>query len=103
MKARVRLILVALAAVPLVGATAPSDLGQRSAPAADAAVSTTVRIEAVDTSRHTVTFTRPDGETRNLAVVRPDAERFIETLEPGDEVEVTYREAVALSIEPNKG
>jgi len=84
-------------------ATPPSDPGQLTAPAADAPIVTTVRIEAVDASKHTVTFTRPDGETRSLAIVRPDAQRFIETLEPGDEVEVTYREAVALSIEPNKG
>jgi hypothetical protein len=34
--------------------------------------------------------------------MRPDAKRFIETLKAGDEVEVTYREAVAVSIEPNK-
>lgn len=82
--------------------TAPSGHGQRAAPATDGAIATTVRIEEVDTSEHTVTFTRADGETRKLAVMRPDAKRFIETLKAGDEVEVTYREAVAVSIEPNK-
>jgi len=81
---------------------APSDHGQRTGPATDGAIATTVRIEAVDPSAHTVTFTRADGETRKLAVMRPDAKRFIETLKPGDEVDVTYREAVAVSIEPNK-
>jgi hypothetical protein len=88
---------------PTDTAPAPSPPGQRTARAADAPVATTVRIDAVDTTEHTVTFTRADGETRKLAVRRPDAERFIKTLRPGDEVEVTYREAVALSIEPDKG
>ena len=37
-----------------------------------------------------------------MAVVRPDARQFVEKLKPGDEVQVTYREAVALSIEPKK-
>jgi hypothetical protein len=83
--------------------TVPSDPRQRTTPAADGPIVTTVRIKAVDTSERTVTFTRADGETRKLTVVRPDAERFIQTLKAGDEVEVTYSEAVAVSIEPDKG
>ena len=73
-----------------------------SASSDHAPTATTARIDAVDISTHTVTFTRPDGQTRRMAVMRPDAQRFIEKLKPGDEVQVTYREAVALSIEPNR-
>lgn len=70
---------------------------------ADSANTTTVRIDAVDTSKQTISFTRADGSTGELTVRRPDAERFIKTLKAGDELQVTFREAVALSIEPHRG
>jgi hypothetical protein len=63
-------------------------------------IATTVQIEAVDPSADTVTFTRPDGITRTLTVDNPDAMRFAESLKPGAQVQITYREAAAVSIQP---
>lgn len=63
-------------------------------------IATTVQIEAVDPSLDTVTFTRPDGITRTLTVGNPDAMRFAESLTPGAQVQITYREAAAVSIQP---
>jgi hypothetical protein len=74
--------------------------GQRPAGAAGYAITTTVQVESVDTSFDTVTFRRPDGFVRTLAVEDPSARRFIHGLRQGDNVEVTYIEAVAVEIRP---
>ena len=60
----------------------------------------TVQIQAVDPASNTVTFTRPDGVTRTLAVETPKGQQFIRRLRPGDQVDVTYHEAAAVSIQP---
>lgn len=73
--------------------------GQPPRVAAGRTVLTTVKIDAVDTSFHTVTFKRADGITRVVGVDDPDAKRFISTLKPGDSVEISYSEAVAVSVE----
>jgi hypothetical protein len=108
---RVRLtykIAVAAAVKPRgTPAAAPTEdtIEERSAPgkpphvAAGRTVLTTVKIDSVDTSFHTVTFKRADGITRVVGVDDPQAQRFIRTLKPGDSVEISYSEAVAVSVE----
>jgi hypothetical protein len=61
-----------------------------------------VTIESVDTSFDTVTFRRPDGLVRTVAIQSPEGRKFIRTLKPGDEVEITYTEAVAVEVVPGK-
>ena len=56
--------------------------------------------ESVDTSLNTVSFRRPDGLTRVLAIEDPKAQAFIRQLKRGDRVKVTYMEAVAVSVRP---
>jgi hypothetical protein len=63
-------------------------------------VTTTVVIEAVDRKTHSVTFVGPAGMTRTVDVVDPKAQQFIGTLQKGDEVQLTYVEAVAVTLEP---
>ena len=63
-------------------------------------VKTTVVIEAVDNTTHSVTFTGPSGMTRTVDVVDPKAQKFISELKKGDEVELTYVEALAVTVEP---
>jgi hypothetical protein len=77
--------------------------GDMPAGAVGKTVVTTVRVDSVDADNHTISFKRPDGITRKMAVEHPDAQRFIGQLKPGDEVQVTYREATAVSIEPARG
>jgi hypothetical protein len=72
--------------------------GAKPAAAAGAAVNATVKIESVDTKANTVTFVRPDGFWRTLKVQSPEGEKFIRTLKKGDEVDVTYVEAVAIEV-----
>jgi Cu/Ag efflux protein CusF len=63
-------------------------------------VKTTVVIEGVDSDTHSVTFTGPSGLTRTVDVVDPKAQKFIAGLKKGDEVELTYVEALAVTVEP---
>jgi len=63
-------------------------------------VQTRVMIRSVDLDTNTVTFVRPDGLVRVVAVRRPLGQQFIRGLKPGDEVDLTYSEAVAVSVQP---
>jgi hypothetical protein len=62
-------------------------------------ISATVKIESVDTAKHIVVFTAPDGALRAITVKRPTFQEYIKGLKPGDQVEITYTEAVAISVE----
>ena len=76
--------------------------GERPAAAVSASVSADVVIKSVDQSFDTVTFERPDGIVRTVAVEDPKANRFIQGLKPGDEVRVTYTEATAIALTPTR-
>jgi hypothetical protein len=89
-------------ATTLDTATYTAPAGSKPAGAVGATVSTTVQIESVDTSFDAVTFKRPDGFVRTIAVSSPEAKKFIRTLKKGDMVDVTYTEALAISVVPAK-
>ena len=63
-------------------------------------VTTTVVIESVDQPTNSVTFTGPAGMTRTVDVKDPKAQKFISTLKKGDQVQLTYVEALAVTVEP---
>jgi hypothetical protein len=74
--------------------------GSRPGAAVANQVTTTVVIEAVDNSEHSVTFMGPAGMSRTVEVKDPKAQKFISGLKKGDEVELTYVEALAVTLEP---
>jgi hypothetical protein len=76
--------------------------GEAPTKAIGRSIETTVRVDGVDPAAGTVTFTRSDGVTRTLSVEDEDALRFIRQLKPQDKVQVTYREAAAVSIQPQR-
>lgn len=63
-------------------------------------VKATVTIDAVDLKNNIVTFTGPQGNVNIVAVQRPQMREFLKTLKVGDKVDVTFTEAVAVSVEP---
>ena len=67
---------------------------------AGASATVTVKIEAIDLPTNTVAFKRSDGTTHIIEVKSPEMRNFIRTLKPGDHVNVTYTESVAVSIIP---
>lgn len=63
-------------------------------------IKTTVTIDSVDLKNNIVTFTGAQGNVNIVAVQRPQMREFIKTLKAGDKVDLTYTEAVAVSVEP---
>jgi hypothetical protein len=82
-----------------IGRAAP---GAKPGVAAGRQVSQSVRITAIDNKNHVVSFYGSDGLARSAPVRTPEGQAFLSKLKVGDEVELTYTEAVALSVEPAK-
>ena len=59
-----------------------------------------VRVDAVDATRNSVTFTEPDGVQRSVRVQNPRMQAFLRGLAPGELVDVVYLESVSLRVLP---
>ncbi len=77
-------------------------LGQRPSARASTTTNVPVTIKAVDTRTNQVTFFGQDGLVRVITVRTPQGQEFIKQLKPGDNVVVSFTEAIALSVEPAK-
>lgn len=73
--------------------------GERPAGAVGEATTATVVIEYVDPIRHVVRFKGPLGKSRIVKVVKPEFRTMLKSLKPGDQVTLTYFEAVAVAVE----
>ncbi|MGD0102724.1 MAG: hypothetical protein ABSC06_01635 [Rhodopila sp.] len=58
-----------------------------------------VKITRIDHKHHVVSFIGPAKIERTVDVDDPDMQNFLKTLEVGDEVDLTYTEALAVSVE----
>jgi hypothetical protein len=74
--------------------------GERPGGAIGGVLRTTVAIDSIDPKTHTVTFHGQDGLPRAIPVLTAEGRAFASRLRPGDRVEVTYEEAIAISVEP---
>ena len=90
----------ALDTVKVTDVVGRAPLGERPAGAAGEAISATVVIEYVDTLRNVVHFKGPLGKTRIVKVMKPEFRTMLKTLKPGDQVTLTYFEAMAVSVKP---
>ena len=71
--------------------------GERPAVAGARQVTALADVTAVDPQKSTITLKGPRGKTVTLAVQNPEQFKVVKK---GDQVEVTYTEALALSVEP---
>jgi hypothetical protein len=71
--------------------------GQRPAAAAGREVTAIATVTAVDPKAKTITMKGPRGNVVTLDVQNPDQFKVVKV---GDEVQVVYTEAVAISVEP---
>jgi Cu/Ag efflux protein CusF len=62
----------------------------------------TAKIVSVDTGMNTVMMRGPNGGVHKLEVTDPDLQGQLGKIKAGDSVDVTYTQAVAVSIEPKK-
>lgn len=59
-----------------------------------------VTITAVDAATNTVSFTGPGGLNRTVTATNPQVQAFIGRLRVGEQVDIVYEEALAISVEP---
>jgi len=81
-------------------ALARAPLGERPAGAVGKAITANVVIQYVDPIRNVVHFKGPLGKTRIVKVMKPEFRTLLKTLKPGDQVTLTYFEAMAVSVRP---
>jgi hypothetical protein len=74
--------------------------GERPGAAAVDFVRFPVTVFDVDRAQNVIEVTGPRGFNRRIKVSDPKAQQFIRGLKKGDEVEVTFSEAMAISVEP---
>jgi hypothetical protein len=73
--------------------------GEKPAVAGGRQVKAVAEVTAVDPAKKTITLKGPKGKVVTLDVRNPDQFKVVKV---GDQVDVTYTEAVALSVEPAK-
>jgi len=102
------MIAVAAAIAPATGAgTRPAAAvgavraapGQRPAGAVGDLVRARVRITAIDQATNTVTFIGPMNRPRTVRVKTPEMQQLLRGLNVGDQVDIAFEEALAVSVE----
>jgi hypothetical protein len=63
-------------------------------------IKATVEVVEIDEVMNRVTFKGPKGNVRTVTVYDPAIQKKLTSLQPGQMVQITYREAVAASIKP---
>jgi len=59
-----------------------------------------VTITAVDPATNSISFLGPNNVLRTVVAENPDVQAFIRKLRVGDQVDLVYEEALAVSVEP---
>ena len=86
--------------VPLAVGAIRAEPGERPGAAVGSIVTMSVKIESVGPDGLTVTFSGPDGRLTAIYVLREESQAFVRSLRPGDIVELTFAEALAITVEP---
>jgi Cu/Ag efflux protein CusF len=80
--------------------TNPPTAGGTRSGSATRQVQATAEIIEVDAKKNQVTFKGPQGKVRTVTVEDPSVRAKLDTLKPGDTVELTYTEAMVGTITP---
>jgi len=67
---------------------------------AGSSVTATVKVLGINPGTNTVAFQEGDGSQHSIKVKSPEMKKFILTLQPGDVVDITYTDSVAVSVTP---
>ncbi|MCU0577961.1 MAG: hypothetical protein MUF69_00300 [Desulfobacterota bacterium] len=86
-------------AVGAAGGVAAAKPGEKPAGVAAGQVTITATVEALDAKKHYVTLKGPDGKTKEIKVKDP---KNLVNVKVGDQVAITYTEALAISVETAK-
>ena len=74
--------------------------GQKPGGGAGASITATVNILAINRDTNSVTFQSHDGSVHVIDVKSPNMIAYLKTLKPGDNVDVTYTESLAVNVVP---
>ena len=69
--------------------------------AAGREITATVQVVSVDEAMNKITFKGPKGSVRTVTVSDPSMQKKLASLQSGQMVQITYREAIAASIRPS--
>jgi hypothetical protein len=98
--------LAASAVRPLAGSNPPAGgmmvLRNAQRPGGEVTRVLSGRVTVTAINGDTISFVGPSNRPRTVTVQNPDVRRFIGTLRVGDQVDLVYEEALAISIEPMK-
>jgi Cu/Ag efflux protein CusF len=83
----------------MTGAAATAQPGQKPAGVGARAVTATVTVEAIDLKAGTATVKGPEG---NSVTVKAQDKKNLEKIKVGDRVEITYTEALGISVSKAK-
>jgi len=82
------------------GSLQRAPVGGMPSASADRIVTLPVKIESYDTATDIVVFTDPSGVRHTIPVQAPSMKELGRTLKPGDEVELTFVDAIAVDVAP---
>ncbi len=77
-----------------------AEAGEMPGAAVGAMSTITVTIESIGPEGRSATFRGPDGQLQAIDVQREEGREFARGLNPGDVVQMTYAEALAIMVEP---
>lgn len=80
--------------------TTGSRTGEAGVASVGRQIMATVEVVGVDEVMNKVTFKGPKGNVRTVTVYDPAMQKKLTTLQPGQMVQITYREAMAAAIKP---
>jgi hypothetical protein len=66
-------------------------------------ITTTAKVLKVDQAQATVTVQGPSGNVETLDVTEPDQQQQLASLNAGDQIQVSYIQAVAIDVTPGPG
>ncbi len=73
----------------------------KAAGAAGKQVTISAKITNVDTANNTITLKGPKGQVETVDVLDPDNQAKLPSLKPGQVMQFTYTEAMAVSVTPS--
>ena len=59
-----------------------------------------IKVTGIDLDRDRLSLIGPGGNPRSVRVRSPQMQAFLRTLKVGDEVDLAFREAAMISVEP---
>ena len=91
---------VASTVTDVAAAAVRAEVGETPGGAVGTMSTMMVTIESIGPEGRSATFRGPDGQLQAIDVQRPEGREFSRGLNPGDVVQLTFAEALAIMVEP---